>query len=448
MGTGFIHLSDIHFGQERGGEVIIHNDVKEQLILDVAVAVKSLSKGRAAGIIVTGDIAYSGMRTEYESAGLWLDRIAEAAGCDRTDIQLVPGNHDIDRGEIGKYLGSMIDDVVARGEPALDEILENDRDREVFFQRFSSYLPFAAAYRCPLDTTGALTEDRVLEVAPGRWIRFVRLNSALICSYKDKKGTLILGARQRVLTQRRGEELVVLSHHPIDWFQDSADALRYLRSRARVFISGHEHHHSVNVVTVEPGRDLMMLASGAAIPHNANESYNYCYNTVEFDWDKASDSLTVDVRPRTWADDMKRFEDGISKKADHRSKFYLASPNFNGAKRECNTRVQDSDVESVSNTVVISQAEPLTTHSQGDVMVDNYPLLILRFFRDLSPAQRLLILASLNAIPENYTGRLGESIERRAFEGLIKQGKSQELWGKLNQILDSQLTDGENSDNS
>ena len=74
-----------------------------------------------------------------------------------------------------------------------------------------------------------------------------------------RKEKLLLGARQRVLNQRPGEELVVLSHHPVHWFQDSEDALLYIRNRARVFISGHEHNPSVKTEMIEKGRDLMIL---------------------------------------------------------------------------------------------------------------------------------------------------------------------------------------------
>lgn len=35
MATTYIHLSDIHFGQEKGGTVVTHNDVKARLIDDV-----------------------------------------------------------------------------------------------------------------------------------------------------------------------------------------------------------------------------------------------------------------------------------------------------------------------------------------------------------------------------------------------------------------------------
>ena len=42
MSIGFVHLSDIHFGQEKGGKLWVHDDVKERLIDDVRLVVERL----------------------------------------------------------------------------------------------------------------------------------------------------------------------------------------------------------------------------------------------------------------------------------------------------------------------------------------------------------------------------------------------------------------------
>jgi len=146
MAIVLIHLSDIHFGQERGGRVFIHDDVKERLIEDVRRQVSGLPGGRAVGIIVTGDIAYAGRIEEYKQAGEWLDRLAEAAGCAITDIQVVPGNHDIDRDNISPATVLMLNEIVQGGEDKLDQFLANDRDREMLYARFTAYRPFAEGY--------------------------------------------------------------------------------------------------------------------------------------------------------------------------------------------------------------------------------------------------------------------------------------------------------------
>jgi hypothetical protein len=69
MSIAFIHLSDIHFGQEKGGNLYINNDAKDQLLIDVRKVVATLPEGRAAGLIVTGDIAYGGRENTGNKRG-------------------------------------------------------------------------------------------------------------------------------------------------------------------------------------------------------------------------------------------------------------------------------------------------------------------------------------------------------------------------------------------
>ena len=68
-------------------------------------------------------------------------------------------------------------------------------------------------------------------------------------------------------------------------------------------------------------------------------------------------------------------------------------------------------------------------------MADTYPLLLLRFFRDISPSQRVSILASLDALPPNWKGTLSESFERKAFDRLVETGRSDDLWIELRKLV-------------
>ena len=98
---------------------------------------------------------------------------------------------------------------------------------------FHAYSEFSEAYNCPLDKNGGGAGDRLIELATGRRIRIVGLNTALTCSKNDVEGKLLLGERQRVLPRTSGEELVVLAHHPLKWMADAAEAAQYVRARAR-----------------------------------------------------------------------------------------------------------------------------------------------------------------------------------------------------------------------
>ena len=432
MSVNFVHLSDIHFGQETGGTVHVHNDVKERLIEDVRCVARSSSTGRATGIIVTGDIAFRGRGNEYRDAGEWLDKVADAAGCATHDIQVVPGNHDIDRAAITEVTRLVLNGIAAGGDCTLDDILATKEGRELLFRRFSAYRPFAQGYRCPLNTDAEL-EQRLAPLAPGRSIRFVRMNSALICSAENEKGNLLLGARQRVLQPIEGEEIVVLCHHPVHWLQDSDDASLFLRARARVFMSGHEHVPSLAIERIEEGRDLMMLAAGAAVPPTANAQFVYRYNVIEFEWDVEQDALSVGIQPRVWIDEKKRFGVDEQLLAEHGARFVLGCPNFRNAPRVTTLPRDDGGTSGASDTVVIATAEQRAGLG-GDQLSKDYPFLLLRFFRDISAAQRMSVLVRLGAVPENWNEPLNESFERNAFDRLVKKGRIDDLRKEIGEL--------------
>ena len=106
MPVANVQLSDIHFGQEVGGNRITHDDVKERLIEDTARQVK---KHAGVGAGITGDAAYSGKANNYKDMGAWRDRLIAAVGCSRTAVQVVRGNG------ISQGYKLILGQVIARG---------------------------------------------------------------------------------------------------------------------------------------------------------------------------------------------------------------------------------------------------------------------------------------------------------------------------------------------
>ena len=160
MSLTYVHVSDIHFGQERGPEVYVHNDVKQCVIADVVELKMAIGIERMDGVIVTGDIAFSGKKTEYDQAAKWLDRLTEEIGCDKTDVIVVPGNHDIDRDRISAGASLMLPRIVEGGSDELYRFLDDAGDREVLYAKFHDYRDFAEGYGCPLEANGGVAVDR------------------------------------------------------------------------------------------------------------------------------------------------------------------------------------------------------------------------------------------------------------------------------------------------
>ena len=328
MALTYVHLSDIHFGQERGPEVYVHDDVKDCLDRGHLRSAGEHGDFADGGVIVTGDVAFSGKAEEYDSAGVWLDRLTGVIGCEQTDVMVVPGNHDIDRDRISALGKLMLAEMLEGGESELDRFLADEHDREVLYAKFADYREFATAYGCRLESDGGVAIERRVEIAPGRVLRFVGLNSALLCSKEDKEGSLLIGGKQRVLRRRDGEEVVVLCHHPLESLRDGDTASRYIRTRARVHIFGHVHTPSLSVDSPEGNGDLLTLSAGAVVPPEVGGGYSYTYNVISFEWDAATNGLQVSIMPRCWNDEEMKFGPDAGRFDRERIELMLRCPNF------------------------------------------------------------------------------------------------------------------------
>lgn len=451
MSAVFVHVSDIHFGQERDQSIHIHNDVKMQLIEDAAEVVAGLPTGIAQGILVTGDIAQTGTWQEYEEASKWLDELAGRIGCPIHRVQMVPGNHDLDRRKLSVGGSALIDFIRAGGQAEYEKVFANPSDRATLLARFEDYGRFSFGYRCVLDEEARFSTNLRIEVGPDRWIRFVRLNSSLLCTgdEREEPPELMIGARQFTIPRRIGEENVVLVHHPLHWCKDAAEVREYVHPRARVFISGHEHNPKVHVEAVADGCDVLMLAAGAAVPYRSNDEYTYTYNIVEFDWDEANDALAVTIHPRTWNPTMKWFESDEQRLGGKCPRFSLGSPNFKKLGRAPSEMDRNAAAEDAGGTGPVFEEVPSATACTelGETppmppAAEGYELALLRFFRDLVESERLRILVELDAIPSDFDERMTQGVERRLFDWLVGEGRLPDVTAMIEKMI-SERKEGE-----
>ena len=445
MSAIFVHVSDIHFGQEKDDRVFIHADVKQQLIIDAREVISNIAGGIARGILVTGDIAQSGVSAEYQEAGKWLDELAANIGVENHCVQMVPGNHDLDRSKLsasGKYL---LDHIKEGGAKEFEAIMSNPIDRAALFARFEDYDRFSFGYNCPLNSDGLYSSEMEISIAPGRSIRFIRFNSALLCNgtERNEQPELIIGARQFTIPRTEGVENIVLVHHPLDWYKDQEHVRDYIRSRARVFISGHEHNPKVSVENIEDGCDIMMLAAGATVPYKSDEIYTFTYNIIEFNWDAEIDGLSVTMHPRAWNPRRTCFENDEHRLGGKDPNFRLACPFF----RKANYPASDTLSNPASKPIVECKEslDALTTEAAAreldggpqfmQPLQEGYEKARLRFFRDLFEGERIRILIDLEVLTEDSNERMSQGLERKLFDILIKDGKLSDVEKMIEQLI-------------
>ena len=311
----FVHVSDIHFGQEKqNGTVVARDDVRAELLNDCRARENTV--GRADGILVTGDIAFSGKKAEYVVAGKWLDELTKAAGCKRTSVFMVPGNHDVDLAETGRT-ARMLHAQLRDGTPNIIQAdleslaKEYQNTPHPLFRKLDAYSNFALEYGCDFESVAKPVCQRDYPLGGQVILRFLGLNSVQISEGKqDAKGKMVLGNAQYSFQRVHNAVHVVMVHHPLDWFRDHRLAENSIHSRARVSIFGHEHLSKITKVCDQDGGwERIVIDSGAATPPEDEEVYGFTYNWLEFALDEKErvQHLVLTVYPRVWSEARTEF---------------------------------------------------------------------------------------------------------------------------------------------
>ena len=76
---------------------------------------------------------------------------------------------------------------------------------------------------------------------------------------------------------------------------------------------------------------------------------------------------------------------------------------------------EEAVVDSASASVIITALNDHDRKAREEAVVVTYQLLLLRFFRDISPAQRVGILASLGALPPNLERRVERVLRTKSL---------------------------------
>ncbi|PYE96611.1 calcineurin-like phosphoesterase family protein [Rhizobium sp. PP-F2F-G38] len=403
----FVHVSDTHFGLDAGkGSRGKNDDIKERLLEDVRDFFRQHETGRATGILFAGDLANKGKAEEYADAGKWLDRLTNAAGCRPHRVQVVPGNHDVNR-EMATSGVRLMMDHVASGNGKLADFLEHEHDRRGFYRRFDPYSEFAEAYDCSVDESGGPVGVWRVPIGSKRKLKILGLNSAILCRKADKAGDLLLGPYQSIIDPPHQDEfIVVMVHHPLKWMGDGGEILKYIKARASVLITAHEHSNKSEIVD-----GILNIDAGAVIqPSHHQEPQRiseYTYNIIEFSGAmgaKDAALLKVKVHPRIWSDETTRFDAGETREFE-----LEARPPRVDFSRKANRRRKSENTNEVASV-------------------------IYEFFR-MSPDQRGIVLKQYQAVLHERSTRM----DRQVLDSLLTSVGATEMASTLEKVKNGTL---------
>lgn len=433
-----IHLSDIHVGQEIVGSQRLHADVRGELLRDVRRLREQL--GAADTIIVTGDTAFSGTRSEYEEAGNWLGNLCQTAGCPEESVFVIPGNHDVDWTKITPAV-SDLQRTVRDANSNIDHQIssrfhQDEMAAQMLLAKFGNYREFANRYGSDFESCEQPYWTYDISVLDSSVIRLVGLNTALFSDRSEDLGRIVLGQNQYIWSREDNVECIVLMHHPPTWLRDSANARRYLSSRAKVWLMGHEH--DLRIEKVESGNlEYLKVHAGATNPP-AQDGYEFRYNWLTFSIYTSNGirQMIVTVWPRVWTTSGTGFVPDRNLISGRESADYRLT---------LSSIVPSVGIEELEKASLQTELTRVNDTADRDIGLDRrgiigsmendaFRRLQYLFWKKLDQHQRLQLLIELHVLPE--LGPVLSSVWlRRGLETAKNQGLLYELWDNLMKML-------------
>ncbi len=234
MTIAILHLSDIHIATKSNPVLTNADRIAETLN-------QFLPELSAVAIAVTGDIAQSGKKEEYEIARNFINRIISSIKHQKEvqiQVYLSPGNHDCDFDGDQEARLAVINNVANKvGAIPASYITEGTRVQENFMKFREEYENPAPIFSDQLWTTYSLETD-------GKTILFDALNASWMSTRKEQQGGLLFPFERYTSFKATDCDLrISILHHPLNWFnQSNYLAFRsFLHRLSDITLSGHEH---------------------------------------------------------------------------------------------------------------------------------------------------------------------------------------------------------------
>ncbi len=426
----FVHLSDIHFVKSSNNPADIDRDLRNAIIMDLKVNAKRELEN-VSGILVTGDIAFSGAETEYAIAKAYLNEISDIFSIKPSDIYCVPGNHDIDRSV------AMKSTTVAQAQRTIDECLCMDAADEAFaksiidccynsvlFEPLLGYNEFASRFNCNMSAE-RITWSKNFELDHGLKLCLFGINSCYIPNNKD--GLMYIGQAQ--IPERMADTAVMLMcHHPPKCWKFGDEIIDRINKRADIQLYGHMHMQSTIL-----NKNNAILFSGAAHPQRTEDWFpRYNWITISSEIYNGDRILSIAIYPRVLSKNRDCFQADISGTTNGFSLQH--SINIDKKRR---LDLEDSCLGCGSRADTRAESTCISTVEQEAKIVKkaiNERELIYNFY-ELSVIRQMELLGKLQLISENDKGKSIATVLNNSIQRAKEQGKLQSLYDCVNEYV-------------
>lgn len=312
----FLHLSDFHCRKATKHD---SSGPFDEFIVDIGEWCDNHKDCQIDSILISGDIAYSGTSYQYTLAEDMINRILEVTEVKNECLFLVPGNHDVNFAKITKPEEETIRSILGK-RSKIDDFLKKYNNYKIFLDKFKSYSAFQDRM-ANSSTSWKKGSNKKLKpwysvcvTINGIKFRIIGLTTSLLASENEiTHGSIHVGKYQIqevLIPQKRDEFVIMLSHHPIDWFdEDESWALQVLMGKKKaIYLHGHSHHHRSYHTSISPDVEYRSISAGALY---SGSHYRHKYHIFQID--------SVSKKLRLWPREWKTDGDGWREDSDWRN---------------------------------------------------------------------------------------------------------------------------------
>lgn len=305
MRISWIHLSDFHFGQGRHiATDLDRKSVLRCLLQDVELVGSEL--GVPDYVFITGDVAHSGKKEQFDEAWSWLDELAKRLRIGLDRMLLVPGNHDVDRELVRQHVANLVHKEMRRNPPMLSDLIQTGEIENVW-PKLRAYQAFSTrGFGAPKIDHNRPGWRLPLADEPAKAFA-VGLNTVLQ-SYDDEDDDVSGGANLQLsawqLEQTLGKcpddaLILALAHHPPDLLSDGEEFVARLSKRPHLLIYGHVHRQGAFATLPLGQQGQLRLVAGAGHTAGGERTHAYAWGTL--------DGEGFTYFPRQWSQDHRKF---------------------------------------------------------------------------------------------------------------------------------------------
>lgn len=295
MKIGLIHFSDIHINSEH--DFIIAN--KEAVAKACKAAVSDCTR---VVVVITGDVANSGIAEEYQVAFDFLKYIEavikkESIYINKYEYVIVPGNHDCDFSKLDSIAN------IVRESVKKSDVVEDEKVISHCLVTQNEFWSFYGKLRGEeMEPTVSLSHTVLLTSTKS--IHFNCYNSSFISERHETVGALIIPENCFLglpVISKSDDIVVSLFHHNTGWLSPNTKNNnkkkfeQHILQTSNVIMCGHEHSANQKSISDISSNDEVAYFEGAALQNREESGFSvYIYDTDDNVWGIKDYALTKD----------------------------------------------------------------------------------------------------------------------------------------------------------